>query len=83
MPLVCRLFIHTVHMYSEGDIFSFVHYPLFNTASSAAPHIPPVSEDAGIEPRTVATSTLAVTVRRSNHSARSRVLVCTRMRQLS
>ncbi len=28
-----------------------------------------VSEDAGIEPRTVATSTLAV--RRSNHSARS------------
>jgi hypothetical protein len=32
-----------------------------------------VSEDAGIEPRTVATSVLAV--RRSNHSARSQVCI--------
>jgi hypothetical protein len=37
---------------------------VFNTASSAAPQIP-LFEDAGIEPRTVATSALAV--RRSNH----------------
>jgi hypothetical protein len=41
---------------------------VFNTALSAAPQIPD-SEDAGIEPRTVATSAMAV--RRSNHSARS------------
>jgi hypothetical protein len=41
---------------------------VFNTASSAAPQIPD-SEDAGIEPMTVATSAMAV--RRSNHSARS------------
>jgi hypothetical protein len=27
MPLVCRLFIHTVHMYSEGDFLKFLHYP--------------------------------------------------------
>ncbi len=42
---------------------------LFNTASSAAPQSPPVSEDNGIEPRTV--GTLALDVRRFNHLARS------------
>jgi hypothetical protein len=42
---------------------------LFNTASSAAPQISTVSEDAGIDPRTVATS--ALTARRSKRSARS------------
>jgi hypothetical protein len=53
----------------QGDfwIFCFVLY-------STLLHLPPsdttVSEDAGIEPRTVAT--LALAVRRSNHSARSR-----------
>jgi hypothetical protein len=41
-------------------------YVLFNTDLSAAPQIPLV-EDAGIKPRTVATSALAV--RRSSHSA--------------
>ncbi len=41
----------------------------FITASSAAPQLLSLSEDAGIEARTVATSALAV--RRSNHSARS------------
>jgi hypothetical protein len=49
------------------DYFSFVLYSPVTT-SSAAPQIP-VSEDAGIEPRTVATSALAV--RRPNHSAGS------------
>jgi hypothetical protein len=41
------------------------HYPTF-----AAPLDSTVSEDGGIEPRTV--GTLALTVRRSNHSATSR-----------
>ncbi len=41
----------------------FYVYTLFNTASSAALQIPLVSEDAGIEPRTV-----ALAVRRSSHS---------------
>jgi hypothetical protein len=49
-------------------IFSF-YFTLFNTALSAAPQIPLLSEDAGIEPRTVATS--ALTSRRTNHSATS------------
>jgi hypothetical protein len=44
-----------------------------NVLYSTLLHLPPsdstVSEDAGIEPRTVATSALAV--RRSNHSAKS------------
>jgi hypothetical protein len=47
--------------------------------SSAAPQIS-VSEDAGIEPRTVAT--LALTARRSNHLARSQ-LKYTRLQEYS
>jgi hypothetical protein len=42
---------------------------LFNTGSSAAPLDSTMSEDARIEPWTV--TTLALSVRRSNHSARS------------
>ncbi len=46
-----------------------MYWYLFSTPSSAAPSDSSVSEDAGIEPRTVAT--LALAVRHSNHSARS------------
>jgi hypothetical protein len=42
---------------------------MFKTASSVAPSDSTVSEDAGIEPRTVVI--LALVVRRFNHSARS------------
>jgi hypothetical protein len=53
-------------MNKKRGIFWF--FIMYNTVSSAAPQIP-VSLDAGIEPRTVATT--ALTVRRSNHSAKS------------
>jgi hypothetical protein len=53
---------------SQG-IFGFFFVYGYRTASSAAPSDSTVSEDAGIQPRSVATS--ALTVRRSNHSARS------------
>jgi hypothetical protein len=48
----------TDHFLLKGDFFFLCN--VFNTASSAAPQIPLVSEDAGIDPRTVATSALAV-----------------------
>jgi hypothetical protein len=44
-------------------------FSLFNTCFICRPSDSTVSEDAGIEPRTVAT--WALTARRSNHSARS------------
>ncbi len=49
------------YFFLKGDFCCCFFDTLFNTASSAT-----VSEDAGIEPRTVATTTLAVG--RSNHS---------------
>jgi hypothetical protein len=49
------------------DFFSF--YVLYSTLLYLRTSDSTVSEDAGTEPRTVATVTLAV--RRSNHSARS------------
>jgi hypothetical protein len=53
-----------------GNFSRFLVYVhLFNAASSAAPSEFTLSEDAGIEPRTVAT--LALTARRSNLSTRS------------
>jgi hypothetical protein len=55
---------------NSGTLIVIKKRIILNTVLSAAPHIPlRMSEDAGIKPRTVAT--LAVAVRRSNHSARS------------
>ncbi len=55
----------------QGDVFgfflNFIQHCFFSRPSDST-----VSEDAGIEPRTVAASTLAV--RRSNHSAGSHPL---------
>jgi hypothetical protein len=50
-------------------IFFSIQYIFFNTGVIGLPSDYTVSEDPGIEPRTVAT--LALAVRRSNHSARS------------
>jgi hypothetical protein len=56
-----------MNIFLKGDFFLFMcdiqHYFIWRPSDSS------VSEDAGIEPRTVATK--ALTVRRSNHSARS------------
>ncbi len=69
--LRCLNEIQNVSKNLKWDYFdSFLLCALLNPASYAAPQIPlHVSEDAGIEPRTVAT--LALTSRRFNHSARS------------
>ncbi len=54
----------------KGDFWFFyaLYSILFNLPTSQVSNFT-VSEDAGIEPRTVATT--ALTVRRSNHSAKS------------
>ncbi len=62
------LFLSFLSFLSLLFIFDFFS-TLFNTASSPTPQIPLCREDAGIEPRTVTTSTLAV--KQSNHWARS------------
>ncbi len=56
-------------LWNEKVIIEWLIGKLFNTASSAAPSDSTVSEEARMEPRTVATLTLAV--RRFNHYARS------------
>ncbi len=61
--LPSHLFLHLTHAKKN---FKRDFFPaLYSTAASAASQIA-LSENAGIEPRTVATSSL--TVRRSNHS---------------
>jgi hypothetical protein len=55
----------------KGDILDFFMYDIQH-CFICRPSDSTVSEDAGIEPRTVATTALAV--RRSNHSARSHPL---------
>jgi hypothetical protein len=62
-----RIRIRNTDLIYRGDILDFFS-TLYNTLSSAVPRDFTVSEDTGIEPRTVATTALAV--RRSNHSAR-------------
>jgi hypothetical protein len=55
-------------------VFYVFESTVFNTVSSASPQsCKTVSEDAGIEPKTVAKFVLAV--RQSNHSARSHPLI--------
>jgi hypothetical protein len=56
--------------FKGGFFFGFfLFYVRYSTLLHLPPTDSPVSEGARIEPRTVATTTLAV--RRSNHSARS------------
>jgi hypothetical protein len=66
----------TEFLFQEGLIYGiWFRNPictLFNTVFICLPSDSTVSEDAGIEPRTVAT--LAMAVRRTNHSARSHPL---------
>jgi len=63
-----KTYIRLSDYQQQGDFLDFFMYfiqPCFNCRPSDST----VSEDAGIEPRTVATS--ALPFRRSNHSARS------------
>jgi hypothetical protein len=62
-------FSFNIKTFLKRDFLDFLvlFSTFFNTASYDAPSDSTVSEDAGIEPRTVATTVLAV--RRSNHSA--------------
>ena len=57
----------------KGGFFGFFFFFMYDTQHCfiCLPSDTTVSEDAGIEPRTVATTALAV--RRSNHSARSQM----------
>jgi hypothetical protein len=69
----CKFFTDSGNSF-KGDFMDFFFlFKSINTAASAAPQIPLYSEDAGIEPRTLAT--LLLTARRSNHSAKSHPVV--------
>jgi hypothetical protein len=56
-------------LFSKGGFFVLFFYVLYSTLFNSGPSDSTVSEDAGIEAKTVATT--AMNVRRSNHSARS------------
>ncbi len=55
LPLSFFIFDFFIYIYFFKDEFFGFLSNLFSTVSSAAPQIPLVPEDAGIEPRTVAT----------------------------
>jgi hypothetical protein len=57
----------------KADIWIFLFYVKYSTLLHLPPSDSTESEDAGIEPGTVATAALAV--RRSNHSARSHQII--------
>ncbi len=61
---IAKFFFQFFFKYFLGDLFSFVQYNIQH-CFICRPSDFTVSTDAGIEPRTVATSALAV--RRSNH----------------
>jgi hypothetical protein len=54
---------------ASNFVFNYIFNMLYSTLLHLSPSDSNVSEDAEIEPRTVAT--VALTVRRSNHSAKS------------
>ncbi len=72
----CLPFFKWIHIFFMGDFFGYFflydiqHYFICRPSDST------MSEDAGIEPRIVATMALAV--RRFNHSARSHPPLCRR-----
>jgi hypothetical protein len=68
-----KLISTALDIYKKSGIFwIFSFYVRYSTLLHLPPSDSTVPEDAGIEPRTVATTALAV--RRSNHSARSHPL---------
>ncbi len=69
-----KLRVHFTNQWQfEGGFLDFFYLcTLFNSASSVAPQIPNVSEDAGIESRTVALALAA-------YLLSNKYIVCTRL----